>query len=79
MTRSKSKIYNWSTDEEAFRKADPKGYEIWHLQQMINYGKEGIKISESAVRKNWEKIRDGIDPSYRAYINFLLWPHQRVS
>lgn len=67
-------MYNWSVDEKKFRKEDPEGYKIWRLEQMINYGEAGEKISESLVRKYWEEIKDRIDPHYRAYLEFLLWP-----
>lgn len=70
-------MYNWSVDEEKFKKEDPQGYEVWRLEQMINYGEAGEKISEELVRKHWAKIRDRIDASYRAYLELLLWPDQK--
>jgi len=67
-------MYNWSVDEKQMKKADPKGYEIWRLEQMINYGEPGEKLNERKVRQHWETLKHRIDPEYRAYLEFLLWP-----
>ena len=67
-------MYNWSTDEEAMKKADPQGYEIWRLEQMINYGLDGEKLSEAKLRQYWQVLKDRIDPASREYLEFLLWP-----
>lgn len=65
-------MYNWSVDEKAFKKADPEGYEIWRLEQMINWGLGGEKLNERLVRKYWPKLF--MDEPTRAYLTFLLWP-----
>lgn len=65
-------MYNWSVDEEKFKKADPEGYKIWHLEQMINYGLGDEKIKESEVKKYWDRLF--MDQSTREYLSFLLWP-----
>ena len=66
-------MYNWSVDEEAMKKADPEGYEIWRLEQMINYGlQEGEKLSEFKVRKYWNRLT--LDPKKGDYLASLLWP-----
>lgn len=70
-------MYNWSVDEEAFKKADPEGYEIWRLEQMINYGLGGEKLNEALVRKYWEKFY--LDAPTKHYLEFLLWPERAVS
>lgn len=70
-------MYNWSVDEKAFKKADPKGYEIWRIEQMINYGEPGEKLNEKIVRTHWVGIKNRLDPSYRAYLEFLLWPKRK--
>lgn len=69
-------MYNWSVDEKKFKKEDPEGYEIWRLEQMINYGEPGEKLDKNLVLKYWSKIRNRIDPSYRKYLEFLLWPQK---
>ncbi len=67
-------MYNWSVDEEAFKKADPEGHAIWRLEQMINYGLGGEKLNEALVRKHWEKLY--LDSPTKHYLEFLLWPER---
>ena len=69
-------MYNWSTDEKQFKKRDPKGYQIWRLEQMINYGKPGEKINAAELKKYWSAIKDRIDPNYKSFLEFLLWPQK---
>lgn len=68
-------MYNWSVDEKQFKKADPKAYEIWKLEQAINYGLNGEKLSEKLVRKYWKKL--SIDPETKMFLQFLLWPKKK--
>lgn len=70
-------MYNWSVDEKQFKKRDPEGYKIWKLEQSINYGEAGEKLSERLVRKHWEKIKDNLDPLYREFLELLLWPKKK--
>jgi hypothetical protein len=70
-------MYNWSVDEKKFKKEDPEGYQIWKLEQMINWGEPGEKINKKLIRKYWKKIRDRIDPLYREFLEFLLWPKKQ--
>ena len=65
-------MYNWSVDEEAMKKADPEGYEIWRLEQLINYGLGGEKLNEEQVKKYWDRLY--LDPAKKDYLSFLLWP-----
>lgn len=65
-------MYNWSVDEKALKKADPQEYKLWKLEQTINYGEPGEKIPARLTKKYWGKLR--IDPLYRSYLAFLLWP-----
>lgn len=67
-------MYNWSVDEERFKKEDPKGYKLWRLTQLINYGLDGEKLSRKEVKKAWPKIKDRLDPDIEKYLEFLLWP-----
>jgi len=66
-------MYNWSVDEKRFKKEDPKGYKIWRIVQLINYGLDGEKLSEKEVKKLWPKIKDQLDPYAKRAIEFLLW------
>jgi hypothetical protein len=65
-------MYNWSTNEKQFKKADPKGYQIWRMEQMINYGLQDEKLSERLLRKHWDEIY--MDAPTRKYLGRLLWP-----
>ena len=69
-------MYNWSVDEERFKKEDSKGYKLWRLTQLINYGLDGEKLSRKEVKKAWSKIKDRLDPDIKDYLEFLLWPKQ---
>ncbi len=71
-------MYNWSVDEKQLKKADPEGYKLWRLEQMINYGQGGERLNKSLLKKNWDKIKDRIDPEYRRFLEFLLWPKKRA-
>ena len=66
-------MYNWSVDEKAFKKADPKGYGLWKLAQAINYGEAGEKLDQKAVRKHWQEIEGELDPYKKRFLEFLLW------
>lgn len=65
-------MYNWSVDEKAMKKADPEGYKIWRLEQMINWGLGGEKLDKGLLRRYWGRI--SLDPIKKKYIKFLLWP-----
>ncbi len=67
-------MYNWSVDETKFKKEDPEGYQIWRLEQMINYGLGGEKLDANKLKKYLDKL--DIDQSSREYLEFLLWPTQ---
>lgn len=64
---------NWSVDEKAFKKSDPKGFKIWRLSQLINYGLDGEKLDKRVLKLNWAKIKEKIDPQKAKYLEFLLW------
>ena len=65
-------MYNWSVDEKLMKTEDPEGYRIWRLEQMINWGLGGEKLSARLVRKYWEKLF--MDEPTRQYLEVLLWP-----
>jgi|GEM_PF-581277 len=67
------KIKNWSTDITELKK-DPEAYAIWKLQQRINYGLDGVKLSRSELFKYWDRLE--IEPDSKKYLSFLLWPSQ---
>lgn len=63
-------MYNWSVDEKAFKEADPEGYEKWRLEQLINFGLNGEKISERTLRKHWNNLV--LDPLRKKYLATML-------
>ena len=65
-------MYNWSVDEQKFKKEDPEGYKIWRIEQMINFGLGDEKIREDDLKKYLDKM--DIDELTRKYLTFLLWP-----
>ena len=65
------KMYNWSVDEKVFKKADPEGYEKWRLEQLINFGLNGEKISEAQLRKHWNNLH--LDPLRKRFLEFVLY------
>ena len=66
-------MHNWSVDEKAFKKADPQGYRLCRLEQLINYGLDGEKLDEEEVKKAWPKIKDQLDPYKKRAVEYLLW------
>lgn len=66
-------MYNWSVDEEKFKKEDPKGHKLWRLTQLINYGLDGEKLNREEVKNAWPEIENRIDLEERRLLNFLLW------
>jgi len=66
-------MINWSTDEKKFKREHPKQYKIWQLTQLINYGLDGEKLSESEVKKSWMNIKDNLDPYKKRALEYLLW------
>lgn len=68
-------MHNWSVDEKTFKKLDPEGYRIWRIQQLINYGLDGEKLSRKEVKKYWDRLY--LDPITKKYLEFLLWPKKK--
>lgn len=64
-------MYNWSTDEKRFKDKYPEKYEIWRLEQLINYGLGEEKIKEGELRKHLNNL--DMDQPTRKYLEFLLW------
>lgn len=65
-------MYNWSVDEEKLKQEDPQAYEIWRLEQMVNFGIGKEKIKRALLEKYWDRIY--IEDTYRRYfLSLLLW------
>lgn len=61
---------NWSVDIGELEK-DPDAFARWRLEQMINYGLDGEKISETELIARWDELT--LDPAKRRFLGFLLW------
>ena len=67
-------MFNWSVDEDYFRKKDPRAYEVWYLLQLINYGLDGEKLSRKKIRKYWPEIENEIfDKDIKKFLKENLW------
>lgn len=63
-------MYNWSgTDPQKFKTQTQK--DIWELEQLINFGLNGEKISRNKLVKYWDQLK--IDVKRKNYLAFLLW------
>ncbi|MEK7503204.1 MAG: hypothetical protein AAB556_02025 [Patescibacteria group bacterium] len=62
-------MYNWSTDIKKLSR-DKKGFNIWKLEQMINFGLGGKKLKKRELKKYWPIIK--IDPLRRRFLSLLL-------
>lgn len=64
-------MYNWSVDEKRFKRDYPEKYEIWKLEQLINFGLGRHKLDRKKVKKYWRKLH--LDPDCKRYLRFLIW------
>ena len=66
-------MYNWNIDEKYFKKHDPKGYEVWRLAQMINYGLDGEKLPLKKLKRLWPKVKNEIlDNNIASYLQKVV-------
>lgn len=63
-------MYNWSTDTTRL-KNDPKAWEIFQLEQTVNFGLNNQKLSASSLRKYWDQLQ--LDPDKKKFLQTLLW------
>lgn len=64
-------MYNWSVNVEELKKK-PKEYELWRLEQLINYGLNNEKISKKVLLENFGRLSI-VDPSRRRFLELILW------
>lgn len=62
-------MYNWSTDTTTLKK-NPEEYQIWRLEQLINFGLGNEKLSTLALKKYWDKLT--INPKRRNVLAFWM-------
>lgn len=64
-------MYNWSVNTSKLKK-DSKKYEIFRLEQAINFGLNNSKLSLKSLKKHFDVLK--IDSNKRAYLKLLIWP-----
>jgi len=62
-------MYNWSVNTKRLKK-DKEKYEIWKLEQMINYGLNNKKLSKKNLKKYIDII--SIDPSKKRFLKMMI-------
>lgn len=62
-------MYNWSIDTKKLSR-DKKTFNIWKLEQMINFGLGGKKLKKIELKKYWPLIK--IDPHRRRLLSLFL-------
>ncbi len=62
-------MYNWSTDTTELKK-NPSAYAIFRLEQLINFGLQGERLSIADLRKYWDKLV--LDPAKRRALQILF-------
>ena len=60
---------NWSNTIEKFNKNTDQ-YQIWRLEQLINFGLDSEKISRPLLKKYLTRLE--IDKNKQNYLKFLL-------
>jgi hypothetical protein len=62
---------NWSTDTSRFDKTSDE-YEIWQLEQLLNFGlNPGEKLERAKVEKHLPIL--DIDADTRSFLEFVLY------
>jgi hypothetical protein len=65
-----SSMYNWNIDLNRLRK-DRKAYDVWKLEQMVNFGLNGKKLNKKKLKAYWNDLT--LDPKKKQFLSFLLW------
>lgn len=60
---------NWSRTIEKFDKKSDQ-YEIWKLEQLINFGLDGEKLSRYLLKKHFSMLE--VDNNKKTYLKYLL-------
>ncbi len=62
-------MYNWSTDTTTLKKS-PEKYQIWRLEQLINFGLGTEKLNTLELKKYWSQLN--IDPKRKNVLAFWM-------
>lgn len=60
-------MHNWSVDTTELEK-DPEKFAIWRLEQMVNFGAGGERISSADLRHYWNRLL--LDPAKKRFLGF---------
>lgn len=63
-------MYNWSTNTARLVQNDQE-FERYKLEQQINFGLNGEKLSLRALKKHWNQLV--IDKNRRRFLHKLIW------
>ena len=63
-------MYNWSVQTLRLRKK-PEEFEIFFLEQSINFGLNNKKLSMRLLKKHWNSLV--LDPVKKSYLSKILW------
>ena len=64
-------MYNWSIDTKRLSKNKDK-FELYSLEQAINFGLNNTKLSLKSLIKNWDQLN--IDSDKKNYLFKIIWP-----
>lgn len=64
-------MYNWSIDTKRLSKNKDK-FEIFSLEQAINFGLNNTKLSLKSLVKYWNILN--IDSDKKKYLTKIVWP-----
>lgn len=64
-------MYNWSVDTTRLKK-DSNKYVRFVLEQSINFGLNGRKLSLTLLKKHWHLL--DLDPIKKSYLQKIVWP-----
>ncbi len=64
-------MHNWSVNINQLKK-NPDALARFVLEQRINYGLNGHKISLAELKKYWHLLR--LDPLKKSYLEKIVWP-----
>ena len=62
-------MYNWSTNVAKLKK-DKKKFSRWRLEQLINFGLSGERLSRRALEGKLKNLE--IDPKKKKFLKLLL-------
>lgn len=62
-------MHNWSTDLAKLKK-DKNKFSQWRLEQLINFGLDGEKLSRRVLKNKLKDLR--IDPERKRFLTLLL-------